>query len=551
MTYKGNLLFAASALWVCVLAIPASAQEGRPKVAVKTFDNPANFSRSTIGDGLTDILTTELQNTGKFDILERTNVDQITKEMDFGGSQYANSSTFAQKGNLLGAQYLLMGKVTNYSYAESVAGQRQKVNLLGPNTIETSYQQRADVRVDFRLIDVATGQTVISQVGQSHKTNVSTVSEMATWYGYIRGGSAISESSSSLIGRATVGAIKDIVHKLNDLSATIRDRGAETMLSASLDSLSKAQGQVVAEEGSGLWIVSGIGRANGLQKGDHLRAVHENLVKDKSGNVVYRKPVDIGAFEVTDISQPDHAEVRFIANGTILPQPNDVVTADMDFARSLRSGSKDGFSSAASKPTALGGAIDQILKRADSYLADRFWSQALDEYNKAAATKAADVRVLQGQATAHYMMGDFLEGDESADKLLQNGGTLTVAVARSHPMGLCRGTLSIQRAKLTFVCESVEGFDITSNSLIAAEVHKIDKPFIANEKIPDWPVVEIRVRDAGGKEKKYQVVPYMYSKEQSATGKNLGSAFPMDDSDVAQMQKQDQSIVTMIHKYVK
>lgn len=551
MIFMRSLSFVAATLSMCVLGISATAQEGRPKIAVKTFTNPANYSGSTIGNGLTDILTTELQNTGKYDILERTNVDEITKEMDFGGSQYSNSATFAQKGNVLGAQYLLMGKVTNYSYSESLAGQRQKVNLLGPNTIETTYQQRADVRLDFRLIDVATGQTVISQVGESHKTNLSTVSEMATWYGYIRGGSAISESSSSLIGRATVEAVKDVVHKLNDLSATIRDRGAENMLTASLDGLSKAQGQVVAEEGGGLWIIGGIGKANGLQKGDHLRVVHENLVKDKSGNVVYKKPVDIGTFEVTDISQSDHAEVRFVPGGTTSPQPNDLLTVDMDFARSLRGGSNSGPSPASAGTAVAGGAIDQILKRADSYMSDRFWSQALDEYNKAAATNPTDPHVLQGQATAHYMIGDFLEGDESADKLLQNGGVLIIPVAQSHSMGLCRGALSIQHGKLAFVCESAEGFDIMPNGLVAAEVHKIDKPFIANEKLPDWPVVEIKVRDAGGKEKKYQLVPYMYSKQQSASGKNLASAFPMDDSDVAEMQKQEQSIVSMIHKYVK
>ena len=94
------------------------AQDARPKVALKTFENPANYSRSTIGNGLTEILTTELDNTGKFNVLERTNIDEVTKELNFGDSADSNKSSFAQKGNLLGAQYLLMGKVTNFSYSE-------------------------------------------------------------------------------------------------------------------------------------------------------------------------------------------------------------------------------------------------------------------------------------------------------------------------------------------------------------------------------------------------------------------------------------------------
>src|ERR1700687_4719106 len=143
------------AVWFLVAMLTVQvlrAQDSKPKVAIKTFENPANFSHSTIGNGLTDILTTELQNTGKFNVLERTNVDELTKEMDFANTEYAKGSTFAKKGNVLGAQYVLMGKVTNFSYTEH-AQTEQKINLLGPNTIQTVYLQQAEVRVDFRLID--------------------------------------------------------------------------------------------------------------------------------------------------------------------------------------------------------------------------------------------------------------------------------------------------------------------------------------------------------------------------------------------------------------
>jgi hypothetical protein len=74
---------------------------------------------------------------------------------------------------------------------------------------------------------------------------------------------------------------------------------------------------------------------------------------------------------------------------------------------------------------------------------------------------------------------------------------------------------------------------------------------MANEKIPAWPILEIRWRDSGGHEKKYQMLPYMYSKQQSLGGKNFGSAFPMDDSDVQQAQKLEQSMANLIQKYVR
>jgi curli biogenesis system outer membrane secretion channel CsgG len=537
----------------------ATAQGNRPKVAIKTFENPANFSRSTIGNGLTDILTTELQNTGKFNVLERTNVDELTKEMDFGNTEYAKNPTFAKKGNILGAQYVLMGKVTNFGYVEHVERQ-QKINLLGPNTIQTIYVQQADVRVDFRLIDVGTGETVISQPGEAHKRNKSQVSEMDTWYRCTTSGSITAELSSSLIGRATTEAVKDIVRKLNALSETVRERGTGAALNANLEGLASAKGQIVAEEGGGLWIVAGIGSANGLQRGDRLKVAHDNVVKDKAGKVVYKKSVDIGSMEVTDVSQADHAEVRFMPNsapGTANPQPNDAVSVDMDYAQTLRAGSKGGaVTSAPSRSagpvtTSSNSQLEQRLKRADSYIGDKFWSQALDEYQQAAAINPNEPRVIQGQALSHYMMGDFIEGDQSAEKLLQMGSALTVPIAHYHSMGTCTGQLTLQRGKLAFVSNKSDGFEIAPGGLAGVEVHKISKPMMANEKAPDWPVLEIRWRDAGGHEKKYQMIPYMYSKQQSLSGKNFASAFPMDDSDVREMQKFEQSMATLVQQYMK
>jgi len=551
------------ALGALFLALPSHAAEDRPKVAIKTFQNPTVAAHSTIGEGLTDILTTELQNTGKFTVLERTNVDELTKEMSFADSEFAKSSSFAKKGSLLGAQYLLMGKVSTFSYNERVERQN-KVNLFGPNTIETIFHQQAEVRVDFRLIDIESGETIISQAGEARETNTSKVSEYPEFSGLLRGAASVTlEGTSSLIGRATTGAAKDIVRKLNALANTVRERGVGNALNASLENLANAKGQLVADEGGGLWIIGGIGRADGLQKGDRLKLTHENVVKDNAGKVVYRKPMEIGSMEVTDVSQGDHAEVQYLQSptgGAAKPQANDIVSVDMEYARARRNGnmgappsvvisSPPSISSVA--PAAANNRVEQILKRADGYMTDRFWSQALDEYRQAAAINPNEPRVLQGEAIAHYMMGDFIEGDESAGRALETGASLSTPVAHYHSMGLCTGELSVQPGKLAFKTDKGDGFEIAPGNLAGITIHRLRQPFIANEKTPDWPVLEIRWRDASGHEKKYEMLPYIYSKQQSLSGKNLASAFSMDDSDVREMQKFEQSLVTLIQKYLK
>ncbi|HXM94193.1 MAG TPA: CsgG/HfaB family protein [Candidatus Dormibacteraeota bacterium] len=547
------------AVWFLVAMLTVQvlrAQDSKPKVAIKTFENPANFSHSTIGNGLTDILTTELQNTGKFNVMERTNVDELMKEMNFGNTEYAKSSSFSQKGNLLGAQYVLMGKVTNFSYAEQ-AEQQQKSTLFGPNTIETVYQQRADVRVDFRLVDVSTGETVISEPGEAHKTNTSQVSEIAAWYRSTSSGSITAELSSSLIGRATTQAIKDIVRKLNALSETVRERGAGAALNAGLEKLANAKGQVVAEEGGGLWIVGGIGSATGLQKGDRLKLTRDNVIKDKAGKIVYRKPIDIGAMEVTDVSQADHAEARFIPspNGSVGPQTNDLVSADVDYARTLRAGIRTATPLNSSVPNSSNSQFEQFLKKADRYMEDRFWSQALEQYNKAAAVNPNDARVLQGVAATQYMLRDFIEADETSEKLLEMGYPLRAPIAHNHSVGYCTGDLVLQRGKLSFKPQkSDHGFEVDPASLVKAEITLMPRSFWdSDSKAPrsSVPVLEIRWRDSKGHEKKYDMLHYVYSKQQNISATSLDKAFPMDDVDIADLTKLERSMLALIQKYVK
>ena len=537
----------------------ALSQNTRPKVGIKTFANPSNYSRSTIGNGLTDILSTELSNTGKFNIIDRQHVDELTKEIDFGASGYGKKSSFAQKGNLLGAEYLLMGEVTNFSYTEQRGAPRNKVNLLGPNTIVIDYIKNADVRVDFHLIDVSTGEHVVDEAGIGHASAKSETSEFYLWQQIISGSGSF-ESSSSLIGKATTDAVKDVVRKLSSLSDTVRQRASEAALNAGMDSLGEAKGEVAAEEGGGLWILGGIGSANGLRVGDHLRLVHENVVKDKSGNIVYRKPMEIGSMEVTDVSQPDHAEARFLpAAGAapVSPKASDIVTVDIEYAKKLRgapsttTASQPAAGASNSAPDSNSAQLQQSLKRADGYMRDHFWPQALDEFQKAAASNPNDLHVLEGQAVSHYALGDFLEADAIAEKLLAAGGTLRFPIAHFHSMGLCTGEMTIQHGKLAYTGGKGDDFDIPSQSLSAIEVRKIAKGMMANEKLPDWPMLHLRFRDSGGHEEDYQMMPYMYSTADLLSGKNLASAFPMGDSDVSQMQKFEESIVALVGKYVK
>ncbi len=548
-----------AALVVAFVSI-VEAQDKRPMIAVKTFENPANQSQSTIGNALTDILITEIKSTGKFRVLERANVDELMKEMQFGNSDFAKSSTFAQKGQLLGAQYFLMGKVSNITFTERFED-KQVINLFGPNTVKRIYQQQADARVDFSLVDVATGESIISQAGESQMKNTSEISENPIWIGWQRTGRGTMEFTSTLFGKATVAAVKDIVRKLNALSTTINDVASESLLIKESERLTQAQGQVLGDEGGGLWILS-VGSSSGLRKGDHLKLTRDNIVKDQSGKEIYRKSIEIGSMEITDVSQATASEARLIAanGGTAVgPKAGDIVRIDVDYARSLRGGSAP--AAGASSPivamptvgSSAGGGdarLETLIKRAESLQRDKFWSQALDVCKQASALSPGDARVLECEASAHYMMKDFVEGDESAEKLLQSGVSFSVPMAHYHSMSICSGNLTIQKGKLTFK-GTKDGFEASASDLQGIQVHLLSKPkMIANEKAPDWGVLEILIRD-GKHEEKFQLLPFGYGSHPNASGRNWATRYALEDNEAADAQKFEESLATLIKKFVK
>jgi len=543
----------------------AAAQDNRPKIAIKTLENPPDFPGSNIGNGLTDILTTELQNTGKFNVLERSSVDELMKEINFGSTEWAKNPTFAQKGQMLGAQYILMGKVTNFGYTEH-RETRQKFQLLGPNIAQTIYQQQADVRVDFRLIDVSTGQTVISQWGEAHKTGGSETSEEARFLRVTKSNSMTTELTSSLIGKTTTEAVKDVVRKLNALSATVREASHQASLSQVVERLASAQGMVLGDEGGGLWIV-GLGSDAGLVKGDRLKLTHENIVRDKKGNILYKKAIEIGTMEITDISMGDRSEARFVpasADGSSLPKPqeNDTVKVDVEYARALRGGGMPSSVSSASAPPVTSSAIapaastEAFLKRADGYLEGRFWSQALYEYNKAAAATAPnDPRVLLGISTARYMLKDFTEANETADKLLQTGSPLKIPVAHNHSFGFCTGELLIQKGQLSFKPHKPDhAFEVVASGLVGVEIGLLPRSVWTSsphEGRSNIPVFVIRWRDTSGHEKKYDMLPVIYMKNQDVNATRLDKAFPMDDGDISDLGTFEKAMIDFIQRYVK
>ncbi len=151
-------------------ALPPKPYDGiRKRLAVLRLENktrtPIPDASWQLGEGLTEMLTTELFKTGRFVMVERAALADVVKEQELGQTGLVTKETASRVGDMLGAQLLVTGAVTEFD--ESSAGGGTGINVAG---IAFGYRgNTAHVAVDVRLVEVNTGQILksFSAVGKA------------------------------------------------------------------------------------------------------------------------------------------------------------------------------------------------------------------------------------------------------------------------------------------------------------------------------------------------------------------------------------------------
>ena len=117
------------------------------RIAVSSFEYRA-AKDSAIGDGMSDMLTNALFGTGKFIVLERERLDEVTDEQDLAASGRFRKETAAPKGELEGAELLIRGSVIQF-----------EPKCKGGSAILVSGNV-ACMAINLRIIDARTGRVV-------------------------------------------------------------------------------------------------------------------------------------------------------------------------------------------------------------------------------------------------------------------------------------------------------------------------------------------------------------------------------------------------------
>ena len=127
----------------------------RIAVSVGRFNNQSSYNNGVFSDGedrlgnqAQTILISSLQQTGRFSVLDRTNMRAIKEE----------SAISKSAQSLKGARYVITGDVTEFG--RKTTGDHQLFGILGKGKTQTAYS-----KVNLNIVDVRTSEVVFSTQG--------------------------------------------------------------------------------------------------------------------------------------------------------------------------------------------------------------------------------------------------------------------------------------------------------------------------------------------------------------------------------------------------
>jgi len=140
-------------------------------IGCKDFENQSGWSGQwQIGNNLSIMLESALQDSGRFVIVEREKLGDVLQEQDLAASGRMAKSKVAKTGLLRAARYIGTGAITEVTDSQSGGG--GGVSFMGVHV--GGGQSEAQVTVIVKLIDTTTGEIVAKEriVGKAGRTSL-------------------------------------------------------------------------------------------------------------------------------------------------------------------------------------------------------------------------------------------------------------------------------------------------------------------------------------------------------------------------------------------
>ncbi len=277
-------------------------------VAVSHFDAVGSFTRVhggwDVGGGLSAMLTSALSESDRFIVLERGNLSTVMSEQQLAANGLTNQESGARAGQLMGAQILVMGSVTEFGQNNSGGG--FSIGFAGSDlggAISPQFS-KGYVAIDVRFVDSTTGQ-VLRSVTVRKKIKSSAFAGSINFEGISIGGNKF---NSTPLGEACREAINEIAQQVAAEAAMLPWAGR--VVDADL-------GEVYVNAGAD----------SNVHIGDSFKVyrVTKVLTDPTTGELLGQRKRQIGMVEITSVQEK-------LSIGTyhklldVEPQRNDIVS---------------------------------------------------------------------------------------------------------------------------------------------------------------------------------------------------------------------------------
>ena len=166
-------------LVIIFCAALSTAANAKPRLAIREFADKTKQGGVPVR-AITDMMTTELDRTGIFNLVERENLNYIADELKLSQSGLMDSNYAPEVGKIKGAEFTMTGAVTVYYFHEKKSGWS---SVLGG----TAKTKTAYVELDIRIINTATSEIIYSAVqrGEASRSSKSSGASSKRTYGGI------------------------------------------------------------------------------------------------------------------------------------------------------------------------------------------------------------------------------------------------------------------------------------------------------------------------------------------------------------------------------
>ncbi len=257
-------------IFVCLAFSSAAVGQSKLRVAVVAFDNNSTWSYwgDNLGNAAADVFVTALLETGKFSLIERSKVDMVLAEQDFGDTGRITPQTAAQIGKMLGVDLLLTGSISQFSINRTGGGIR------GISVGVTT----GKVVLQSRLVDTTTGEIVVAAEEENKKTLV------GARYRSMNFRQSFDKGMANEIMHP---AVEKMVIKIVDQTAGMNS--------------SAHSGRVIKAQSGQVWV--NLGAGSGVNVGDEFEVIRmgEELIDPDTGLSLGAVEEKVGTIVITEI----------------------------------------------------------------------------------------------------------------------------------------------------------------------------------------------------------------------------------------------------------